>query len=254
MKKLLIALQFFPGDQNAAMRLAKFMADLEPTHRKDADLVLFGRFDVKHDLDAVRYVSRRFNVATFTGRRQGVGWPAGCNDLWHDLIDYATENAEHKLAPSYDAILTCESDCVPLYPDWINRLSAAWESRTPGAIIAGCLCMNPQPHINGNLLLSGKLEDLQKVRRLRGSSSSMGWDYQHAAWFSKQGWAVIPEIVSWHSYQHWTDDCWDKLLGMGCVFFHGEKHGKSLATAREKLLGQKRFFGPKVTVLDARPS
>lgn len=249
MSRLLIALQFYPGDQAEAMQLARLMADLEPQHRRDADLLFCGRFDCVHDWDTINYCCSKFNIATFLTRRKATGWPAGCNEMWHDLVDLMVENRIFNLGPAYDAILTCEADCVPMVSDWINRLKEAWLNRTPGALIAGHLAKsNNHAHINGNLLLSGHLADLQQVQKLRGSPPHIGWDYHHAFWFSRAGWAVIPEIVSWHSTQHFTEEDWDKLVANGCAFFHGVKHGRGIPLAYKRLLPRRSPV--KVTLLD----
>ena len=44
---LAIALQFYPGDQAEALRLARFLADLEPEYRDDVLLIFAERFDVE---------------------------------------------------------------------------------------------------------------------------------------------------------------------------------------------------------------
>jgi hypothetical protein len=254
MKKLLIALQFYSGDAACAWELARLMADLETSRRKDVDFLFVSRFDARHDWSTIRYVSRKFNVATFTGRRTGVGWPAGCNDLWHDLVDFLTEGRRNNLMPEYEAVLTCEADCIPLYRDWVSRLSTAWRERTPGAVIAGHLVTGKHlhPHINGNLMLSGSLPDLQRVQKLRGSPPSIGWDYYHAAWFKRAGWAAIPEIVSYHAFHDWSDKVWSDLRKRGCVFFHGVKRGEAFPTVRDKLLSPRldKPSGTGDTVID----
>ena len=65
MSKILLALQFYPGDQKAAMALARLLADIEPRHSDRADIVFAGRFDVKHDRETIGYVARSFNVMPF---------------------------------------------------------------------------------------------------------------------------------------------------------------------------------------------
>ncbi len=59
MSKILIALQFWKGDRDMAMKLARLMADLEPKHSDDADVLFISRFDTMQDVDAVKYVSRK---------------------------------------------------------------------------------------------------------------------------------------------------------------------------------------------------
>jgi hypothetical protein len=49
MKDGLICLQYWDGDRDKAMRLARFLADLEPSKREDVDFAFFARADSSFD-------------------------------------------------------------------------------------------------------------------------------------------------------------------------------------------------------------
>ena len=72
--KILLALQFWKGDKDQAMRVARLIADLEPRHTDFADFLFVSRFDCEQDLATVEYVSQKFNVHTYVNRhRRGTG-------------------------------------------------------------------------------------------------------------------------------------------------------------------------------------
>ena len=125
--KILLALQFWSGDAARAYALARHLADLEDTHCEWADFMFCSRKDCEIERRAVYQVARKFNVTTFRGRRDGVGWPHGCNDLWFDTMTFVWEQLTLKKFPQYKAILTIEADCIPMRKDWIRGLSRAWD-------------------------------------------------------------------------------------------------------------------------------
>lgn len=240
MSKILLALQFYPGDQKAAMSLARLLADLEPRHSDQADMLFAGRFDVKHDREAIAHVARSFNIIPFVSRRTGTGWPHGCNELWFDTMDFCRENILLKKWPAYKAILTFEADCVPLQTDWIERLHKAWDSRTPeGSICAGALLSAPAEHINGNMLISAALPDLEMIRKIGGSAPNAGWDYFIAPRLKRRGWSPIPGIVSYWNMKTCPRDVFDKLRADGVAMLHGCKDMTAMGFARATLLPKK---------------
>lgn len=239
MSKLLIALQFYPGDQDQAMELARLVADIEPRHSERADFMFAGRFDVKHDRDTIMYASRAFNTIPFVSRRQGIGWPHGCNELWFDTIEFCRENIEAKKWPQYKAILTFEADCVPMQKDWIERLHRAWDSRQSSEICAGALLQAPGEHMNGNMMVSAEVPDLHFFRKIGGASPSQGWDYAIAGKLKRRGWLPIGDIVSYWGMKTLPRDVFEDLHRREVAMLHGCKDGSGIALARRHFLGQK---------------
>lgn len=242
-RKLLIALQFWEGDKAMAMKVARLIADLETRHSDRADFLFSSRFDTGHDPQTVQYVNRRFNTTTHICKNwRGTGWPFGCNQVWLGTHDFIYDQMNAKKMPDYKAILTLEADACPLRPDWIARLSDAWDKanvKCLGALISPGPHSTGGKHINGNALVSGDLTFLYTLtRRIGGCNPGGGYDYLLAPFFMKEGWANCPLIRShWHAPTA-TDDFLDRLVKEEACHLHGIKDESVHKYVRKKYLGQ----------------
>ena len=85
---IMIAIQFYSGDQEEGLRLAVLLADMEPEFRNDVALVFARRFDVPGPgenpdlMDAAIYCAQKFPVMHVRSKREQVGHPDGCYGLW----------------------------------------------------------------------------------------------------------------------------------------------------------------------------
>ena len=68
---LAFCIQYWHGDREQAMAVAKLMADIEPKKRDDVVMVFAARFDCPHDIPAIDYVSKKFRVELFKSRQIG---------------------------------------------------------------------------------------------------------------------------------------------------------------------------------------
>src|SRR5258708_2842051 len=211
--RILIALQFWQDDKAAALKLASFLADLEPKHTELADIVLVNRFDCPKDYDStITKLSRKFNVFSYRSPSRETGWPSGCNGLWFGTIGWAFSFMEDRKLPHYKAIFTCEADGAPVHRDWIARMSAAWDQTQRGpkpVYIAGPLVSGGgiDEHVNGNCLIAGDLKFLHWItRRVGGMPGGTGWDYGLREPFKQWGWANIPGMVSRYNTPHFTPE------------------------------------------------
>ena len=182
-RRLVLAAQFWEGDKEATMRNARRIADIEPEFRKDVEFCFVARFDCEHDKATIDYVSKKFKVSTYTGRRRGTGWPHGCNELWCDLM----QAASCKYLEDWQdvkAIFTFESDCIPIAKDWIDVMSAEWDrGEKQGAQVVGCWLQywgGEHGHINGNALFH---PFIARTLTLIGCTPLGGWDAEFAPRF-----------------------------------------------------------------------
>ena len=234
--KLLIALQFWEGDKAQAMELARFLADLEPQHTDLADFLFMARFDCVPDDATVRHVSRKFNVHSVVSRRRSFGWPAGCNDLWFSVMEWAQSLIPAKKIPHYKAIFTCEADGAPIQRDWLARLSLEWErvNQKKPVVMAGAL-LEFGPHINGNALMSGDLKFLTWIgRRVGCCPANSGWDYCLAPEFKKRGWADIPGIKSIYAQPTFSREQYADFIKNEWTWIHGCKDNALIRYGRER--------------------
>lgn len=242
--KILIALQFWKGDMPAALRLARYLADLEKGHSKQADLLLVHRFDCPFEGqdNLIQRLSRSFNVTVYRSPRRGVGWPDGCNELWFATMEWVHSMVYAGRVPHYKAIFTCEADGGPVFQDWISRMSLAWDAANKDrkVFIAGALT-EPGPHINGNALISGDLKHLFfVVRKLGGAPPGIGWDYVYRDLFKRIGWADIPGMKSYYNSKNFTTHQFQQMIADELIWVHGDKSGCLID------YGRQRYLSPRI--------
>lgn len=222
------------------MRLAQLIADLEPKHNPDVDMIFVSRFDCDHSLKAIESVSAKFKVHTHINRgRRGVGWPAGCNDLWFGTMDRIYGLVEARQMPEYDAILTLEADSCPLGPYWHKSLMAEWhkaQQKRPTKML-GAMVQHPKPHVNGNALFSGDQAFLYEVsRKIGGCPPIFGWDFFLTEQFSRLGWGNTDLIKSYWQCATMPTDQIDGLIDSGVAFLHGVKDDSVLNHVRKRFV------------------
>lgn len=234
--KILLALQFWEGDRDQAMKVARLIADLEVRHSEKADFLFVSRFDCSHDKPTLDHVSRKFNVYTHISRRRETGWPGGCNGLFFGTMDYIYTVNVAKRFPIYKAILTFEADCVPLVPNWISEISREWDRAQPAKMV-GAYQTNPAGHVNGNCLLSGDIRFLKYLTRdIAGCTPMGGWDYMLREEFRRQGWKDSKMFRSWWGYPTTPPETFEQLLRENVVIFHGCKDSSVVEQVRKRFL------------------
>jgi len=157
--KLAIAIQFWKGDKRAALRLARFLADVEPSRREDVMLILASRYDLKMDNEIAKtmmYCGRKFYVSHVRSLREAKGHPAGCFGLWAGTADRCYANYSAKGWPWHNVFFV-EAEGVPARWDWIDHLkrlhaaNLATGKRVTGAIMEASQFYDR--HVNGTLAM-----------------------------------------------------------------------------------------------------
>lgn len=244
MKKLLVALQFWPGDRDMAMMLARLIADLEPEHSNYADFMFCPRFDTEVDKATYLYAARKFNVLTHKSRRIGAtGWPYGPNEQWFDLMVRCWEFVKHDLPPynQYSGVLCLEADDCPLVKGWLYRIKARWDelnSDGKSCGVMGAFLPAPGPHINGNAVFSLSGDFLHMIAREAGCDPTSGWDYVMYPKFNRFGAIDTPLIRSFWRQSTMDDSVYDNLVSQGAVMLHGTKDLSLQRIVRRRLLGK----------------
>ena len=245
--KILIALPHWDGDKNQAMLLARLLADTQPTHTNAADILFVHRFDSSLDNGTIQYVSRKFNVKTQRSVSREIGWPQGCNGTFFGMIDWIYRDMVSKGGKSpYKMVLVAESDCAPLYTDWIERMSKEWDriNAIKKVCIAGHLIPDGDvkrnnAHINGGSCMISthpKFMEWMATKVAGGMRQDGGWDWLLTKKFEKIGWSHTPTIRSeWHRKSAFTMLDFQRLRGEGVVWFHGQKDNSLLDVARSMI-------------------
>lgn len=185
---LVLALQYWNGDREQALTLAKRLADIEDKPRTDVAIEIVLRFDATEPLPStLAYIAQKFKVSVYRCKRRGEGHPAGCNDMVHDYVGRCWERwlRDPKYRDAVDGVYLYEGDNVPLRKDWLDALVAEWKTaREQGKYLLGCWHPDGSPvgHINGNLIFRPDIFGL--VSGLEGCPSQVAWDLFHAEKFA----------------------------------------------------------------------
>lgn len=232
MKKILLALQYWDGDRDQALRLLDLFSKTIEPENKYADLLLFCRNDSTLPTEeTIEKLKRPFSkVWCMKSKNVMHGWPNGCNQLWADLITeayirYSQSSTQGDPEWScYKAIFTIESDCCPIKPSWLQELSEEWDKLN--ACVVGTWLQNNDEHgeighINGNAMFC--MDILKKQPFVNATPYDKAWDTYHAKSFKEAGWASTPKIVSIHKTPTLSPEEYNKLKKTECVFLHGVK-------------------------------
>jgi hypothetical protein len=182
---LVLALQFYYGDQSLAMNLARLIADIEPVRREGTLFVLVRHTNTPMTaevLETARYVARKFEVAHF--QPAGLltkGYPDECYDIWAATVNMLTE-AYYAGDITTGSFFTFECDGCPTSYDWLDRLQEAHaETLLLDKRVTGPVMRFPNYHLNGTLILEGSMwADRMSIHRCPPRT---GWDCFHGPIF-----------------------------------------------------------------------
>lgn len=182
---LAIVLQFWAGDQARALRLARFLADLEPELRTDIVFVFARRYDVPGPeanpalRKADEYCKRKFPTSHLRSERVAVGHPDGAFGLWAGSTE--TMYQRYLLGGWPSNVMYLEAEGVPLRWDWIDSIKRTHyenllaRKRVTGARMEGGrgYCA----HVNGSMVMHlscwGDKHDLHECPK------GQAWDVVH---------------------------------------------------------------------------
>lgn len=244
-EKFLIALQFYPGDKENAMRLARLITDFQKVHSTEADFLFAARFDTIADPKTVEYVSRKFNVYSMVSRRKGTGWPFGTTELVCSALEWAYSNIRAARCPRYKAVFTCEGDGVPLVSDWISSFSAAWDGFPKGTKVAGDIDERPNcpRHINGNAFFSTDPYFLNWMvsKALPLTPPQAPWDIYLAKAFETRGWSRMPGLRNYWQTPTMNYAWYAQELAQSVKWIHGVKDSSLYDLIRSDQFGVKKI-------------
>jgi len=242
MKKGTIAVQFWAGDKAKAMRLAKFIADLEPVRRDDIDFVFIARWDCDHDEVAVAHVSRKFNVRKLRCVAHGEGHPWGCWVIWFSLMEWFYHMKSQNKIPDYKWIMALEADVVPISKNWINECDEEF------ARLNTCLVgaessdtFNCSQHLNGNIMVTGNLDFLKWLVMgvtMTGVPPKQPWDIYLFPKFTEWGVGFSQKNLNRCGQRTMEFKEYEWLKKQGWAFIHGVKDDSLYHFSRTVLLGK----------------
>jgi hypothetical protein len=238
MSKYLVALQYWSGDKNQAMKVARLLSLMNEEPLEDVDLMFSVRSGAEPPgLLTMDLAKTKFNeVHVVLGKRRETGWPGGCNALWHETMMEVYRKVRDNVQ-RWKAVLTLEPDVVVLDRDWAKKLFEAWEvAHARGKPILGHIIKDhPCPHTNGNAIFPTDL--MQRVPDAYGTPSAEAWD----TYWSKQFLPMTEDcpmmISKWNCESIDREELYKpREEGIKPVFFHGVKDNSAIKIVLEDKL------------------
>lgn len=228
---LAIVLQYWAGDAERAMDLARLMADIEPARRDDVLLVFAEQAGTAKDMgykyravkEAKRYAVEKFNaceiVVPVDAKKK---YPGIAFDPWVGALRWLWERYQDGDLPHHSAFF-CEWDGCPMTRTWIDDLKRAHQLTLDlGKMVTGARMREPL-HVNGTLVMLTRM--LADVPSIGACPPRAAWDIHHGHAFVRElgpatpignhwGMRSMPETV-------WTDlahtYCWLTSTKDGCA-------------------------------------
>ena len=178
---LVLALQFWSGDEAQALKLARLITDMEHARREDVQLWFCCDASTQQGdalMETVKYCEKKMSVNVFQARRTGAGYPSGANVLWASTMEFFYQQwAVGKLR--FESVFTFEADGCPLTCDWIERLIDAHDtSLDEGKLITAAIQEGyAVTHPNGNLVLHVSV--IRNYPELLDTPVNTAWDWHH---------------------------------------------------------------------------
>lgn len=230
---MILALQYYVGDQYAAEKLMRLIADIEPVKNTTDLFLIVYRFDSPApNPDTIEHLKTKFaNVTVRRGARNVKGHPAGCNALWHDTMVNVSELGRMR---RMDYVFTFEADCVPLKQDWIKHLKqVCFDAKRDNIKVTGHLCPqsgNVIEHINGNAIFSTKL--LSEFPNLLNCPDKDPWDLWSVKYYSRY-WRHNTFIFNAYRKTEFLDEQFVELQKKGYALVHGIRDDNGLNFIRK---------------------
>lgn len=236
-QKLLIVLQYFEGDKEAAEELGLLIADLERVRNNLADIMVFRRHDAgEFSVSVLEKLRDKFNKVYYeqSRRRDAKGYPFGANQMWSDLVTMMGQMP--RWYENYYAFLPLESDCVPTRPGWINELVEEFRvAKSKNFAAVGHVHSNPVDHLNGVAIYDTRLWKIVPGNKLNGSDPQVAYDIYHSKSILPIAYNTPlimmeyqrPTIVADDLFKPWKN-------GFEPALFHGVKDASARIAVRAK--------------------
>lgn len=183
-QKFLIVLQYYDGDVETVEEIANIMADMERVRNKDADILLFGRFDARpfpaHTKDKLRTKFDQVHELKCRSR-DGTTYPFASNCMFYDLVALLGQYPQWN--QPYYAFINWEADCVPVHPGWVSQLIHEFKiAQVHGKHCIGHVDLGHlTPHMNGLGVYAIDIVAKVPGGKLGGGPLNVAYDMYHGS-------------------------------------------------------------------------
>ena len=202
--RFVIALQYWDGDRDDAIRLARFIADIEPCWNDRVTMCFVRRHDATPiDQQTIKYVEHKFSVNHHVSPTHKAGYPDSPNIMAVALIREAARRY-HGQWRDVMGVMLLESDSVPVKRGWLVDLIDEWQvALGHGRLLMGAWkpTCGPHGHINGNMVFHPSLADTLKLPQC---PSVIPWDTFYPPIF-RRVWAWTGLIANFYREVCCTD-------------------------------------------------
>jgi hypothetical protein len=243
---MIVALQYYEGDLEATMALARLLADLEPAPRNDVILSLVCQPNTpmnKLTEKTLAHCARKFEMEWVVSPLGATGHPEGCTYLWAGTMQHY--HARFKAGTlNHDAIMTLDGgDGVPLHQNWLSQMLKE-HSRTleNGKLITGSpYWLGECPlHVNPNAIFQFSVLDktalITDVPRFNGSLLSH-FDIYHRRDMLTNAHLSTVVHTDWRGAGNKISVDLMRERARRSLWLHGYKDENLFWTARQHLFG-----------------
>lgn len=223
--QLVLALQYWEGDEEQALTLARLLADIEKVQTDQVLLVLARRADCSLSLEARRtqlYCAQKFTTLCIQSERRETGHPDGCFGLWAGTAAKLYQLWMRGAIPWEAGRTTflAEADGGPLSQWWKQRLIASHDiTRRRNLRVTGPVMEHPFLHVNGNFMMDLSL--IGDYPALMSCPSKVAWDLHQAPILVKEARCSFV-IRNEYDTRDWTPGVLNPL-GRETAWLHGCK-------------------------------
>lgn len=232
---MVVVFPYYPGDQELASKLSKWLVDLGPNKGHSALVVRDVRCNPNHDAEIKSNLSKVFDSveAVDVVERLDSNWQASTKSAFGPNIMFRTA-AKHIQYTNPVPWLWCEVDTVPLKGGWVQALANEYDQEPRKPFLMDFVQVpNVEPHGSGIGIYPGVITDYAGLAVM---AEDTAWDVFAASQIVPQMKQTHLIVHRWHHPALKNQSEVDNLLGQlgDAVLFHSDKSGTLINFLREK--------------------
>lgn len=257
-KKFLLVIQYWAGDQEHAEEVAELICDLERVRNRDVDVLIFARHDAPAFSQTARdRLGQKFGKVMFERcrRRDATGYPFGSNSMFYDMVCLFSQYPQW--ANDYFAFIPLEADCCPMHPGWIGELIRAYQdAEAIGKSCTGFLDPNPVEHINGVAVYAIDIWKRVGTHKLSGGNPRVAYDIHQAKNILPHATTTPFIMFEYRKPTITADELFSPSMPIEPALFHGVKDSSAREAVRARYItmSERRDVSAKTVFTFSNPT